>query len=293
MFKKLFLISLLISSFSFCYSQDLTKMNLWQDSLLTLGTRMYGAGVDAERIENNYKFVKVLVSSLKEANAFFYAYDKLKIISIINSPDDAFRIFSWNIPLNDGSFLYYGCIQYKGSDIKLLSLLDKTFQIKDCNTSILEPKDWYGAQYYDILPLTANQYILLGWKGHHADYSKKVIEVLNIQPNGEVTFGATIFSNKPHSSRIIFSYTKQASMYLKYNKAYNRIEFDHIVPADSTLKENYKYYGPDLTYDGYSIDGGHLNFMNNIELFNPARGNEDNYIDPHKPLKSKKSGLKE
>ena len=81
-------------------------------------------------------------------------------------------------------------------------------------------------------------------------------------------------------------------MYLKYNKDKKRIEFDHIVPADPSLVGNFKYYGPDLTHDAYAIEGDRLKFVDNIDLQNDVRGDEENYIDPLKPQKGKKSGLK-
>lgn len=292
MIRKLLLLNFLCLFFQFGFSQNLTKMNVWQDSLVKLTEQRFGSVSEAERIESNFQFVKALVSSLKETNAFNFKFEKLKAISILNAPDNSFRVFSWNIPLDDGSFLYYGAIQYKSASLKLTPLLDKTFEIKDVDREILKSSSWFGAQYYDIIQLSPKQFVLLGWKGHHADFNKKVIEVLNIESNNEITFGAKIFSDKIDHSRRVFSYTRKASMYLKYNPEQKRIEFDNIVPVDPSLEGNFKYYGPDLSYDAYVLDANVLKFKENIDVQNITRGDEDNYIDPRKPNKKLKSGLK-
>lgn len=291
MLRNCFLSVGLLLLCSISYGQNNLKMNAWQDSLLNLATQIGGKVAEPERIESNFKFVKTLVSALKEPNSFYFGFEKLKMVSILNAPDNAFRIMTWNLPLQDGSYLYYGTIQYKSGTIKLTPLLDKTFQIANPDQDILSNKQWYGAQYYEIIPFAKNQYILLGWKGHHADYTKKVIEVLNFSPNGEVTFGAAVFGGNASLSRKIFSYTKQASMYLTFAVPKQRIEFDHIVPADPSLKGNFKYYGPDLSYDAYVIATGKLVFKENIEVLNPVRQEDAQYIDPRKPNKKLKSGL--
>lgn len=275
------------------YAQNNQKMSMWQDSLLTLGNRMFQSPGEADRLDNNFKFVKTLVSALKEPNSYYYKFESINMISIVNSPDDSFRIFSWNLPLQDGSFLYYGSIQHKmaGGKLKLTPLLDKTFEIKDPEQAILKNEVWYGAQYYDIVPLSAGLYALLGWKGHNPEFTQKVIEILHISSDKQVTLGAKLFSDNDSAARVIFSYTSRASMYLKYNKTARQIEFDHLVPAEPKLKGVYKYYGPDLTYNAYEIRNNRLILKEDIEVKNLESTDEENYIDPLKPNKKLKSGL--
>lgn len=291
MYRSCFLFILLFHFYAIAFGQNNLKMNQWQDSLVVLGTKMYQQQAEPERIESNFSFVKTLVSSLKEPNSFFFTFDRLKMISVLSSPDQSFRIFSWNIPLQDGSYLYYGAIQHKSGTLKLTPLLDKTFEIPNPSEADVTANTWYGAQYYDIIPLAKNQYILLGWKGHHADFSQKVIDILTLDKAGNARFGGSIFGDDPKLKRKIFSYTKEATMYLKYNVEAKRLEFDHLVPAAPHLMGNYKYYGPDLSYDGYKIVDGRLEFQSDIAVYNPARGNDSYYIDPKKPTSKQKSGL--
>ncbi|MGH2623157.1 MAG: hypothetical protein ACRDE7_05800, partial [Sphingobacterium sp.] len=226
MYKYLyiFIIYFILTCQSVVYSQ-VSKLNInqWQDSLAHLGKAVFSGLSEPQRIEKNFNFVKTLVSALKEKESFKFEFDQLAMISIVNSPDQKFRIFSWNVPLDDGSYLYYGAIQFHTPDgnLKLIPLLDKTFEINHINEAITSPEEWYGAQYYSIIKLAENSYALLGWKGHHHDYSIKVIEILTIVESGELQFGKNVFTDNTKISRKIFQYTSQASMYLHYNEALN------------------------------------------------------------------------
>ncbi|MGY5252111.1 hypothetical protein [Sphingobacterium spiritivorum] len=266
-------------------------MQVWQDSLLSIGSRVFQNPSEPERIDANFKFVKTLVSALKEKNSFDFGFDQLKMISVLNSPDNKFRIFSWNVPLNDGSYLYYGSIQLKtgNGELSLIPLLDKTFEIQQAEQAVVSSSSWYGAQYYEIIQ-NADHYLLLGWKGHNRLFTQKVIEVLSLKGK-EATFGKKLFSDQPQISRKIFNYTRQASMLLRYDAAKKRIVFDHLVPADKSLEGKYQYYGPDLTYDAYEIVPAKLFFKSNIEFTNPVRGDEDQYLNPARKKIEKKSGF--
>lgn len=275
------------------FGQNIQKMNSWQDSLVDLGHQMFVRVAEAERLESNFKFIKTLVSALQEPNAYYYSFDKLDMISILSSPQDDFRIFSWNIPLQDGSFLYYGAIQHKiaGGKLHLTPLLDKTFEISNPDEDVTTNQMWYGAQYYGIVPVADGKYALLGWKGHHPEYSQKVIEILQIDDKGEVRLGAPVFSDDPSLVRKIFSYTRSATMYLQYNPDSNRIDFDHLVPLRPEFEGDYKHYGPDLTHDGYRIGEQGLILEEDIDIHNPVRGDENRYIDPSRVDRRLKSGL--
>lgn len=266
-------------------------MNNWQDSLLRLGQDMFTTQGEAERIEKNFRFVKTLVSSLKEKHSFLYKFEKLEMISLLESPDTQFRVFSWNIPLNDGSFLYYGAIQTKtkSGELQLVPLLDKTFEIDKPEEARLTPDKWYGAQYYELIPL-GDSYALLGWKGHNPEFSQKVIEILQYS-NGQYSLGQPIFSDSSNRARRIFNFTREANMYLRLQKDKSNIVFDHIAPADSSLIGNYKYYGPDLSYDAYLIKSGKLIFQSDVSFQNISRDDEQLNMQPGRAIKGKKSGL--
>src|SRR5690606_34608161 len=124
-----------------------------------------------------------------------YPFDSLDMVSILDAPDSSFRVFSWHIQLNDGSYLYYGTIQLNTPDgsLELYPLLDKTYEITAPEEVVTDPDNWYGAQYYRIIPLN-DAYVLLGWKGHTPYITQKVIEVLRFTETG-VQLGKPVFES--------------------------------------------------------------------------------------------------
>lgn len=248
------------------------SLKIYQDSLQALGKKIYNEPAESNRLSANFQFVRTLVQALKIKNSFAFPFESLDMISVLKSPDENFRIFSWHVPLSDGSFLYYGSIQFNTEDgnLKLLPLLDKTFEISQVEEAITTNENWYGAQYYEIVPFEG-KYILLGWKGHTPEVSQKVIEILNIDQNNQITLGSKDFSgqNLENKARIIFSFSQMVSMYLKYHPNQKQIVFDNLNPSDPNQVGNFKFYGPDFTFNSLSIQNGKLTWVGNINFEDP------------------------
>src|ERR1700712_244365 len=85
----------------------LAKLRSYQDSLSSLGKKFINDDNDLERKNANYAFIKTLVSALKIPNSFLFPFDSVKTIGIITSPDKKFRILSWPIVNQDGSYRFY------------------------------------------------------------------------------------------------------------------------------------------------------------------------------------------
>ncbi len=288
-----FFTCLLHSGHGYAQEEGFQKIQALEDSLAKLGYTMYNEPSEPERLEANFTFVKTLVSALKVPHSYTFPFDSLDMVSILDAPDDRFRIFSWHIPLNDGSYLYYGAIQLHTSDgsLKLYPLLDKTYEIAEPEQAVTTPDHWYGAQYYRIVALNS-AYVLLGWKGYTPYVTQKVIEVLRLTESG-AQLGQPIFDdaegNKP--ARAIYRYSRNASMYLDYDTAENRIVFDHLAPADQRQQGQYEQYGPDLTYDAWQLANGRLVLISEVPFLNPPSSNDNRFNDPTKPQNHPKSGF--
>jgi hypothetical protein len=265
------------------------KLNAYQDSLLILSEETFAAKDNNTRLEKNTQFVKKFIAALKINGSFNYNFDSLKRISILKSPDNSFRIITWFIPTNEGTYRYYGTIQMgtANGSLKLFPLTDNTENITDIN-ALTTNKNWIGARYYEILPIILNgrqpYFILLGWKGNNLKTTKKIIEVLSFD-KGEPIFGKNIFEvtkNGLTKNRVVFEYNKQNAMTLTFDKKVNMIVFDHLVPYEPTMKDNFEFYAADLSFDGYKLTYGKLSLIENVPLRDDASPNDEFYGRPTK-----------
>ncbi|WP_316828970.1 hypothetical protein [Pedobacter miscanthi] len=271
--------------------QVVHKLVVFQDTLIKISANAVAAQSDDQKMEVNGKFVKTLVEALKTPNSFSFAFDSLKNISVIKSPDQAFRILSWYVQLENGTYRFYGAIQMntKSGPLKLYPLIDQTENISDPN-AITNNQKWFGARYYEIVPVTSGNrlpyYVLLGWKGNSQITNKKVIEILSFDKENLV-FGAPVFDGKElkGKNRMVFEYAKSNAMTLKTDQKAGMIVFDHLTSFDPEIKDKFEYYGSDGTFDGFKIIGGKLKLQEDLTLNNDPNASDELYADPKKNVK--------
>lgn len=271
--------------------QNATKLDVFQDSLKKITLRVYNEQQsDAIKFSENGRFVKMLVEALKEPNSFNYGFDSLKTVSVVKSPDQVFRILSWYVQLENGTYRYYGAIQMNSkSGLKLFPLIDQTENLTDAN-AITTNQKWFGARYYEIIPVTTSgrlpYYVLLGWKGNTTETTKKIIEILSFDKEN-ATFGMPVFDGKDlkGKNRVIFEYQKQNAMMMKTDKKAGLIVFDHLAPFDAEMVGKFQFYGSDGNTDAFKIVGGRLRLQENVVLKNEASPSDALYADPSKNVK--------
>ncbi|MEO8733412.1 MAG: hypothetical protein ABI373_03680, partial [Flavobacteriales bacterium] len=65
-------------------------------------------------------------------------------MSRVDAPDGEFRLFTWNVPRDNGTFAYEGFLLMKAHHrATLISLHDATAQIDDAANAQLTPDKWY------------------------------------------------------------------------------------------------------------------------------------------------------
>jgi hypothetical protein len=268
-------------------SGNVKQLMILQDSLAHLGKKLINNDTEMERMNANGQFIQTLVQALKVPHSFNFPFDSVKAVTIVNSPDSRYRIISWHVAFDDGSYRFYGTIQMNtGDKLEMFPLSDYTPYIKNAEDTTTNNTKWLGAQYYKIIPVYSGQnpyYVLLGWKGNNVKTTKKVIEVLSFDREGKPVLGMPVFiGNGKTRKRVVFEYTRQASMLLRYNDDQHLIVFDNLAPQDKKQTGKYEFYGPDLSYNGYRFKDGHWIYVDNVDMRNAPSNQDNDYIDPKK-----------
>lgn len=253
------LVLICVFSFTIVKGQLLAER---ERELAHLLERLRSAKDDAEKSKANTEFKKILEETIRLDGAFDYPFTQLKTMGSIKSPDNAFRLFNWNVERDDFTQVYY-CYILSYDDRKktynVIELKDNSFMLPQKPAEMLDADNWYGALYYKIIPMKKGSktlYTVLGWDGNNSVSTMKVIDVFNFT-GSTVRLGSPVFKMpKETLKRVFFEFAKKTTMYLSYEEQYDRIIFDHLAPESPALTGLYSMYVPDLSHDAFLFDGG-------------------------------------
>jgi len=264
---QLFILFLLISNCSFAQLTTSEKKILQkeEDSLQSISLQIVQGRTAAERFAADSQFTKIFVRALKNKNSFYHPFNSLTTISKLIPEDSTFKIFTWQMVVNDNVTRQHGAIQMKTDDgsLKLFPLIDKSDITINKEDTIGNNFGWMGAVYYKLIEKHAfgkNYYTLLGYDENNISSNKKIIEILTFN-NGEPIFGGSYFSFqdnsviKKHNARYIMEYKKNASPRLTYDPDQDMIIYEHLISESGEPQKKYTYI-PDGDYEGLKwIDG--------------------------------------
>lgn len=252
-------------------SLSLDTLNDLEIRLEALGKLMITSSDEQERLTSAYHFVKSFVKALRVPNSYFYNFDTIKNISVLPSPDNKFRVITWNLALNNESYRNYGVIQLNPDYISTIKdttnlrsyypLIDRSEHIKNALDTTVSSEHWFGALYYKIIANTYKKqtyYTLIGWDGNTKMSNKKVVESLYFE-NNEPRFGASIFDLKDKRfkqplKRMIFEYNNSANMVLRYEPTKNILVQENVAPTRPQDYGHPETYVPDGSYDFYKFN---------------------------------------
>lgn len=291
--------------------QRLNSLSTEEDSLKVLSYRILNEPDEFVRFEAAKLFDELMIATLKQPSSFDYPFDSLTSLSKLIPDDGAFRIFTWGIPKQNGTYDYGGILQVMidKKSSKVFNLNDMSSELQKPEELVLGTKNWYGALYYRLLTTTYKDitiYTLLGWDACAVQSRRKLVEILTFNKSGEPVFGASVFNHFPRKvKRVIFEHSSKVSMTLNYSeqgikiragKKQNRpqykevhkdmIVFDRLVPQDPQLEGIYQFYVPETNvYDGFIFEKGKWQFIKDIDARNPERD------EKHLPRSKKEGGL--
>ncbi len=202
-----------------------------------------------------YQFIDLL----KYPASFDYPFDSLKRIGIRYSNDRKVKVYTWNIKLSDGTHRYFGFIQHKvGKDVVAFHLKEDTTLRKEIQLINYDQKNWWGMNYYQVVDFKhrgKTYYLLMGMRNNGYVSKTKVLDILSFNRK-QAKFGKSMFKNeKNRLERIVFEYNHKVSMVMNYDANYKMVIFDHLAPETPALKDQFRFYGPDGSYDAYQFDG--------------------------------------
>ena len=231
---------------------------------------------DSIRLASNFQFRQIIDSVLRNPASFQANFDTIKNISVLTAPDDKFKIYTWTLPYFDGNrYDYFGYIQVpsdSGNKIRLFPLQDSTLVIQKPQSEKLNSERWYGSVYYSLLENKAGKrtfYTILGWKGVNAISTQKVAEVLYFD-HDTPRFGFPLFkTGKVYKNRLIFTFTAQSVMTLRYDDSKNMLVFDHLSGSSDKnqgSEDQTTIGGPDGTYDAMKFKKGKWILQQDVDV---------------------------
>lgn len=244
-----------------------------------IGAQFLADSSQDARLKGTRDFVKLLVEALKIENSFQYKFDSLPYLATVMPEDSSFRIFTFQVVLNNYTFRHYGAIQLNRKNIKLIPLRDfsDTFPITPQYT--ITSNNWLGAVYYRVITKLVNNkpvYFLFGFDQNDVLSDKKYIEPMQIEKDSIAKFGLPVFEKTTRESlppkpkkfgdapsrpeppiiktktfyRYVLEYRKNSNVSLKYHKSKDLITHDHTPPMDGKTHDIGFIKVPDGTYEG-------------------------------------------
>jgi hypothetical protein len=269
--KKLSVLVVFILCGFISFAQRITKadeklLQKKEDSLKKLSVKLIQGITASDRFNADSIFTKILVRALKTPNSFYYTFDSLETISKLYAPDSSFKIFTWQMMINDNIIRQHGAIQMKTYDgsLKLFPLIDKSDVTINQVDTVGNNKGWIGAVYYNIIQKKSgnqNYYTLLGFDENNIRSNKKLIEVLHFDNDEPIFGGGRLFSFEEDSvfktsiGRYIMEYKKTDGPKLNYDEEMDMIIVEHLISESNEPKKKWTYVG-DGDYEGFKWKNG-------------------------------------
>lgn len=272
----LFLCIFLMSYFSEAQrisATDYKFLKKKEDSLKVQSFKLALGRNASDRFTADSIFTRMFVRALKTPHSFNYPFDSLLNVSKLYAPDSSFRIYTWQLMINENTIRQHGAIQMKTTDgsFKRFPLIDKSDVTLNVADTIGSNEGWMGAVYYKIIQKSyggQTYYTLLGFDENNIKSDKKLMDILQFV-NGQPVFGNKLFvrenSNvyQKNMARFILEYKKESGARLTYDQDLDAVVFDELASETGDAKKKWTFV-PDGEYEGYKWINGKWVHTTNI-----------------------------
>lgn len=284
---RIFLVSVLLTS-SFAFSKGIendTFLIRKEKEIGDLLTMLRAVKTDMEREMVNMDLKEEMKNLLVYPAVFDYPFASWTTMSTISSPDGAFRLFNWNVEDEFGLHTHF-CYLVKPDDKvnEVIELTEDRLTITPRPEHTLTADHWYGALYYNIIPVKKGNktlYTIFGYNGNDRSTNRKILDVFYFKGKS-LRMGYPLFQEEPGSNhllrRVFFEYSEKAIISVRMNDKLGAIVFDHLVPETPQLEGIWDYYIPDMTYDGYKWENGIWVYYEDFIAYNDENETVRKYI---------------
>jgi hypothetical protein len=243
---------------------DWAQLKEYEDTIGLLSFATINDSLPEYRFGATRKLIPTLVQALKIPNSFHYPFSRVQSISIQYPADSTFRIFTWQLYVNENEYRYYGAVQLNSEELKLFPLIDRSYEVQEVAHEVLPPDQWYGALYYNVMGFDTPEgrmYLLFGYDAFSFFNKRKVIDVLSF-PEGQARFGAPVFYHQDDEgslsvrNRLLFQYTAEAAIKCNFDPVYDMIVVDHLIEIGELYEGQGPTMIPDGSYEGYRLANG-------------------------------------
>jgi hypothetical protein len=260
-------------------NEDLKALKSQEDSLSYYSHEMVFDSFAENRFHYDSVFIRKFVQALRTSHSFNYSFDSVLTVSKLYAPDSTFRIFTWELQRDESYYRQEGAIQMKTKDgsLKLFPLFDVSDYTSTPTDSVRTNKNWIGALYYNIVMKEfkgKKYYTLFGYDDNDVSSTRKWLEVLTFNANGEPVFGGNYFTYKDDElkpqqpvSRFLLEYEKDAHARMVYDPEIDMIVFDHLISESNEPQKRYTLI-PDGDYEAFKWQNG--KWVHVDKLFNQS-----------------------
>ena len=217
---------------------------------------------------------RMFYEALKDPASFDFPWQELDMIGKMKSNDQSLNVYSWYHMVNREKYHYVTLLQVKDrrDRIHVYMLEDTESDLNDSQELEQDLENWHGKLYYQLITRRHRRksyYTLLGIDFNNSQSTLKAVEMITIRRNGTPVFEKNGFMLADGTTnRVVFQYSAKLAMSLRYNKRLNQIVFDHLVPLHPIYTGNYRFYGPDGSYDGLAFEDGVWVFQPDVDARN-------------------------